>query len=223
MFKPFAGGASTPFAHLARAVAGTGKPRVAEEEDEKTKKGKAASDEDQNDDESAAEDEEEDDESEDDKDKKSKKAKGKKVKGKKADPEDGDGDDEDEDEPEAAEDEGEEDDEDDDEDKKSKRSKKARAQERARIRAIVTSEAAKANPEAALNLALNTGMKASAAIALLQSFTPASSDRRSLRQRMASEPNPDVGVDGPGEMPKDDSKAKAQAIINAGKKARGEA
>jgi hypothetical protein len=125
---------------------------------------------------------------------------------------------------------------DDEDEKKSKKSKsddgdgddpeaRIRASERARIRAIAESEAGRANPDAAYELAIGTDMPAATAIALLRSIGPKSqpSSRESLRERMAETPQPDIGAGDANAAPAPgDRKALAAAIVQAGKKRRGE-
>jgi hypothetical protein len=136
-------------------------------------------------------------------------------------------------------------DESDDEDKKDKKSKKAdddegdepearlsagdvariRANERKRIRAIAESEAGQANPDAAYELAVNSDMPLENAIAMLRAVGPANAQtaKDGLRERMAGTRQPDIGVGDDGAPEGDTTKATAERILAAGRKARGEA
>lgn len=215
----------SPFAHLARGTA-----RAAEDDDKDDKKKDAKE-----------ESEGEEDDDEEDEDKKSKKSK-KAKKAKKA--EDGDDDMDDED---AAEDD-EECEEEEDQKKKSKKSKKAedgdddsdkededdpearraRARERGRIRAIVTSDAGKLNPVGAMELACGTSMSRRQAVGTLRAMgapigaaAPRQTD--ALRSRMAGVETPEIGSgDARPDANANPVKATAAAIIEAGKKRRGE-
>jgi hypothetical protein len=194
---------TSPFSHLARAVGG----QATSDDNEPKKPVAAAAAEDDKDEDkdkekdkakkAKAEDSEDDAEGDDkDKEKDSKKSK----KSKAADDEDGDDDTdrEDDDKPEA---------------------RAARARERGRIQAIVLSDAGKANPVAAMQLACGTSMSRKQAINMLAAFGPAavSAPRDGLRDRMALVPQPAVGAG--GEQP---AANLAQQIILAGAKARGE-
>lgn len=211
---------NSPFAHLARAAGVAPKA-----EDDETKKALGAR---------AAEDGGDDDDEE--KKAKGKKAKAeegdededKKAKGKKAAAEDDDDDDEDGKKAKGkkakAEDDEEEegDDNSDREDDDEPKARAARSRERGRIKAIVLSDAGKANPVAAMHLACGTSMSRRQAVNMLAAMGPATpaASGNGLRERMANAPQPDIGEDTPA--PASGAQATAQAIIAAGKKARGE-
>jgi hypothetical protein len=115
-----------------------------------------------------------------------------------------------------------EDDSDDSDDKKPD-ARAARAREKARIRAIVTSDAGLRFPSAALQIALGGSTPRHAAVQMLAAMTkdaaPASaSGRDSLRDRMAGERSPEVGSGG-DERP---AANLAQMILAADRKRRGE-
>ena len=121
----------------------------------------------------------------------------------------------------------EEDDEDDDESEMRGNGSRAQARrrERARCSAIFSCAAAAINPAAAANLAFNTAMPRSQAIAVLQSIasgTPArpagASGRQTLDQRMAAAQVPSGGADGGSRTPSGMSKT-AAAIVAAAEKA----
>jgi hypothetical protein len=171
-----------------------------EDDKDKTKKGKKAEgdeDESDKDNKKSKKAEGDEDESEEDKEKskKSKKAEGE--------------DEEDDDEPEAS----------------AAAVARIRASERKRVRAIVSSEAGLANPDAAYELAVNSDMPTANAIAMLRAVGPARAQtpaKDKLRDRMASTQQPDIGAGGDEAPAPGDPKALAAAIINAGKKRRGE-
>ena len=124
--------------------------------------------------------------------------------------------------------------------KKSKKAKKAedeadeadeksaagavRLRERARIRTIVNSTAGKRLPDAALHLALNSPMPRHAAVRLLASMNEnAQSSGDNLRDRMRGVDVPDVGAgDAQSNITQGGSAGLAAAIIQAGRKRRGE-
>jgi hypothetical protein len=115
-------------------------------------------------------------------------------------------------------------DKDDDDDAKARA---ARARERGRIRAIVTSDAGKANPVGAMELACGTSMTRKHAIGMLKAMgvpaPAASKPTDALRSRMAGVDAPDVGNDAPGAGANASPvNATAAAIVAAGKKRRGE-
>ena len=213
----FAG--KSPFAGLGRA-----KPASAESDDEdKEKKNKKSES-------------EQDDEDKEKKNKKSDAEDGdgedREKKNKKSDAEDGDDEDE-----EKKEKKSESEDDDEDKDKKKGKGKKSesddegdddpearvRASERARIKAIAESEAGRANPDAAYELAVNTDMSASNAIALLRSIGPAAAVKSGgLQDRMSREPRHEVGSD-VSSPAANDPKGLAGRIIAAHRKANGEA
>lgn len=216
--------AAAPFAHLLGLAVRA--------EDDESRKGKRAEDEDE--DKKSRRAEEDDDE---DKGKKSKKAKRAKDEGDDEDEDDDkksrraeedDKDDEGEDDDKSkrgkkakkAEDDDAEDDDDEDEMKGSSASAKARRRERARCAAIFASPAAAGIPHVAANLAFNTNMSRSAAIAVLQSVAASAPSRRgNLAERMSSQSVPAVGLDGGKAAPSGMSPV-AAAIIAAGEKAR---
>lgn len=99
--------------------------------------------------------------------------------------------------------------------------KAARKSERARCRAIFSSEAAGSRPDVAAHLAFDTDMDASAAIKLLEVTAIGGAVRPGLAQRMASVALPRIGDD--AALPSTNSaEGKASQIIAAGKKRRGE-
>ena len=121
--------------------------------------------------------------------------------------------------------EAEEEEEETDEEKRAyKRGKKA---ERARCAAIFGSQHASGRADLAASLAFNTGLSASAAIKVLASSSISPSvapARKSLASRMDAAPNYAVGTEtsaSSGKMNAAD--ANALRVINAGRKARGEA
>lgn len=109
------------------------------------------------------------------------------------------------------------DDETDGEDEADSKMASARARERGRIAAIMSSEAAVANPAAALRLAVTTSMSRDAVVATLKDIGPAG---RSGRDRLMGVTVPDVGSGG-SQQPGGASSL-ASAIIAAGKRRRGE-
>jgi hypothetical protein len=208
---------TSPFAHLAK-----GKNKAEDDEDKKKDDAKAEDEKD-----------EDKDKAEDDEDKKKDDAKAE--------------DDKDEDKEKAVDDEGDDSVDNDEKDKKSKKSKKAkseegddesdgedeadaksksiRARERGRILAIMTSDAGLANPEAAARLATKTALPRSEVIAMLHAVGPsAAKGARSdnLRNRMANTDQPKIGTDDAAAPAAGTPAAMALAIINAGKKRRGE-
>jgi hypothetical protein len=114
-------------------------------------------------------------------------------------------------------------------DEKDPEARAARARERGRIRAIVTSDAGKLNPVGAMHLATGTSMSRSQAIETLHAMgVPAAAaeparQTDTLRDRMATVKNPDVGPDGAQAPAAGSVQATAAAIVAAGKKRRGEA
>jgi hypothetical protein len=223
--------AVSPFARRAAAIAAA-KAAEGDDDEDKKKTKKAEGDDEESDEDKKKSKKAEGDEDESDEDKK---------KSKKAE---GDDDESDEDKKKSKKAEG--DDEESDEDKKkSKKSKKAedddddepearvsatdvariRASERKRISAIVSSEAGLANPDAAYELAVNSDMPTANAIAMLRAVGPAKAQapaKDKLRERMAGTQQPDIGAGGEEAPAPGDPKALAAAIINAGKKRRGE-
>ena len=214
----FAG--KSPFAGLGR-----GKPASAEtdEEDKEKKNKKSESDQDDEDKEKKNKKSESDDGGDEDKEKKDKKSESddgddedKDKKNKKSESEDGD--DEDKDKKKGKGKKSESDDEGDDDPEA-----RVRASERGRIKAIAESDAGRANPDAAYELAVNTDMSASNAVALLRSIGPAAKAAGGgLQDRMANEPRHDIGSDMPSPSA-NDPKGLAGRIIAAHRKANGEA
>lgn len=217
--------AAAPFAHLLGLAARA--------EDDESRKGRHAEDDD--DEKKSRRAEEDGDEDEGKKSKKAKRAKDEgddegeedDKKSRRAEEDDGDGDDEDDDKSKRgkkakkAEDDDAEDDDDEDEMKGSSASAKARRRERARCAAIFASPAAAGIPHVAANLAFNTNMSRSAAIAVLQSVaTSAPARRGGLADRMSTQSVPQVGLDGGRATPAGMSPV-AAAIVAAGEKARG--
>ena len=102
-----------------------------------------------------------------------------------------------------------------------------RARERERIKAIVLSPNAATNPVAALELALETNLPATAAIGILNATVAASSSssapRRDLSRRMESVDVPAVGADAPSSKGTgNDPKDVASFIVRMGRVRRGE-
>jgi hypothetical protein len=217
----------SPFARRAAAVAAA-KAEGDDEKDEKDKSKKSKAEDDEKDEDEKDKDKskkskaEDDEKDEDEKDKdKSKKSKAEddekdedeedKDKSKKSKKAEGDDDDGDEDEPEAR--------------VSAADVARIRASERKRISAIVSSEAGLANPDAAYELAVNSDMPTANAIAMLRAVGPARAQtpaKDNLRDRMAGTKQPDIGAGGEEAPAPGDPKALAAAIINAGRKRRGE-
>lgn len=208
--------ALSAFAHLARSTKDDencedkekdGKKAEGEDDDEDSKsKSKKAEDED---DEKKSEETDDDEEAS-----KSKKSKSKKSKAKKAED---DGDDDDEEDEDGDDDSDREDDDDPD-------ARHARARERGRIKAILLSDVGKRNPAAAAHLATGTSMSRKQVIQTLAAMEAAmpqaasGAGRESLRNRMTTVKDPALGAGGETVAPN-----LAQQIVQAGKKARGEA
>ncbi|MEX3961033.1 hypothetical protein AB4Y42_02265 [Paraburkholderia sp. EG286B] len=120
-------------------------------------------------------------------------------------------------------------DEDEESDKRSGRAKGARQRERVRCARIMAAGIATGRVKQAGVFAFDTSLSASQAIAALnasaldQAAQPAASRSTGLRERMSGTRLPNPGADG-GAAARDpnDPKAKALAIIEAGKKRRGE-
>jgi hypothetical protein len=109
--------------------------------------------------------------------------------------------------------------------------RKARARERARISAIMCSDVGKTYPAAAAHFALDTDLprrQAIASISALATMIPApaapapGAARDSLRDRMETVQQPQVGGSGAGGGPANDDQKAAAAIVAAGKWRRGE-
>ena len=115
------------------------------------------------------------------------------------------------------------DDDTDEADDKDPKAKAARARERGRIAAIMASPAAQANPAGALFMALRTGVSRDTAIADLVALGPAApSGRAGAIARLRGVDVPDVGAEGESRE-RSNTRATADAIIAAGRRARGEA
>ena len=120
-------------------------------------------------------------------------------------------------------DDGDEDDDEDEEDEDDPKARAARGREKSRIRAILNSTAGRRLPAVAQRIALSTSMPRAGAIKLLDSMTKdLKAAGGSLRERMASTGQPDIGAGG-AEVPNPkDTAGIAAAIIQAGKRRRGE-
>ncbi len=115
------------------------------------------------------------------------------------------------------------DDDDDKEDEKDPKARAARARERGRVAAIMASDGAAANPVVAMRMAVSTNMSRAAAIGALQDMQPPGGARgAAARARLAGVDVPDVGNSGGSQQARGD-RSLADAIISAGKRARGEA
>ena len=119
------------------------------------------------------------------------------------------------------------DDDSDDEDEKDPKMRAARSRERGRIASILSSAAGQANPPAALFMALRTTTSRATAITDLAAVGPAEAEppkprhTASARARLAGVDVPDVGSN--DTTAPSGSRATAEAIILAGRRARGEA
>jgi len=205
---PASVGAISSFAHLAGALAAKADNEKDEKDDEEDRKKDEKGDEDAKKSKKAsAEEEEACDEGDDEPQKKGKKAKAAKEK----------------------------DTSDDDEHYDDDKAEHARHAERARIHAIMTCIGASHAWEEAVRLSFKTDVSAEQAIGHLNvraiemlsanALKPAPK-ADALRDRMASEPQPDIGAGieggGTGDAYQDQVRATAAAIVAAGKKRRGE-
>ncbi|HXR23786.1 MAG TPA: hypothetical protein VN742_00395 [Candidatus Binataceae bacterium] len=114
----------------------------------------------------------------------------------------------------------------DEDDEKKPDARAARARERARIDTIMSCAEAKQLPGAALSLALNSSMPRHQAVKMLASMaadlSSGANRRAALSERMASIPQPNVGLDGPNAPVPGSTAELAAAIVNAGRRRRGE-
>lgn len=216
--------ALSAFAHLARSKSEDdkcedkekdGKKAEDEGDDEEEAKSKKAKD---GDDEEKSESEDDEEASKSKKSKSKSKAKSKKSKSEKDEDDDEDDDDDDQDDDEDGDDDSDREDDDDPD------ARHARARERGRIKAIMLSDVGKRNPAAAAHLATGTSMSRKQVIqtlAAMEAAMPQGSSgggRESLRNRMTGVKDPALGAGGESAAPN-----LAQQIVQAGKKARGEA
>lgn len=102
----------------------------------------------------------------------------------------------------------------------SPRKRAIRGLERSRIRSIMESDVGKANPTAARSIALHTSMPRSEAIAMLAALGPEVKPGAGLYDRMNGQPA-GLGPSDPAQA-ENARQATALAIVNAGRKARGE-
>ena len=113
------------------------------------------------------------------------------------------------------------DDDSDDEDEKDPKARAARTRERGRVAAIMASPEAQANPTAALFVALRTSASRDTAVADIKAMGPAAATGKDRAiARLAGVDVPDVGNGDSRE--RSNTRATADAIIRAGKMARGE-
>jgi hypothetical protein len=206
--------ASLPFAHLlgmhAKVEDEDRKQKEDESDDDYAKRMKKMDD----DDEDARKAEEEDKKKEDarkaeDDKKKDEEAKAKRAKEKSEDDDDDEMKDEEEDEEEG---------------KRAGRAKSARRRERERCAAIFNCPVAATHPHVAANLAFNTNMSRSAAIAVLQTVGASSPGRGSFAGRMAAAPQQPIATQATDATarPLTAGMSKVAAmIVSAGEKARG--
>ena len=98
----------------------------------------------------------------------------------------------------------------------------ARRRERARCAAIFAPEAAGVRPDVAAHLAFRTTMKRQAAVALLVAVASGKKIRGGLDARMTAASIPNIGDGGGAARDPGSPQAKAEAILAAGRKRRGE-
>jgi len=112
----------------------------------------------------------------------------------------------------------------DDDDEKKPDARAIRRRERARIHTILNCTAGKRLPDAAKHLALRTSTPRWSAVRLLRNMSANVPQTRgaNLRDRMSGEVMPDIGAGDAQSAAPGSAKATADAIIAAGKKARGE-
>lgn len=194
----FAGG--SPFANFRKKLTAAEKDEEKEKDEDKSKK---------------AEDKEEEKEKDEDKEKSKSKAEDEDEEKKKRDEE-------------SKKSKAEDEDEEKDKEKKSKSEDeepeahvaRIRTNERARIRAIIESEPGQANLEGAYEMAMNSDVSVSTALAFLKAAGPKSSATASdppLRERMAGTQQPDIGASDARPSPN-----LAEQFVRAYKKSRGE-
>jgi hypothetical protein len=111
---------------------------------------------------------------------------------------------------------------DDEADEANAATRSIRLRERTRIRVIMNSAAGKQSPQAALHLALTTGMARNSAVKLLSNMNENVPQSENLRDRMMGVASPDVGVGAAQQSHNPGPAGLAAAIIAAGCKRRGE-